>query len=134
MKKCDSSECEEYIHEVCYLYDTYKLNRATIKAITSPPFGECTGVFINSKSIETKSKEYYCPNHKRYVPYYLPYSIQMKIVSFKQTKYFCEIDSIYTDREKYNKMNSFNQCKYLLHEIVQIDEHDCTKKSSREFI
>ena len=94
------------------------MNRATIKAIIPPPFCEYTGVFINSKNIETKSKENYFPNHKCCVPYYLPYSIQMKIVSFKQTTYFCEIDSTYTDRGKDNDMNTGNQCKDLLHEIV----------------
>ena len=121
MKRCDKNGCEEYIHEVCYLYDTYKLNRVTIKAITPPPFCDCTGVLINSKSIETKSKQHYCPNHKYYhAPYlpYLPYSIQMKIMSFKQTKDVCEIESRYTDRGKYNDVNTVNQCKDLLHEIV----------------
>ena len=108
MKRCDSIGCEEYIYEVCYLYDTYKMNRATIKAIIPPTFCGCTGVFINSKNIETKYKGHYYPNNK-YSHDDLPYSIQMKIMSFKQTEDFCKFDSIYSYREKYNGMNTVNQ-------------------------
>ena len=108
MKKCDFIGCEEYIHEACYLYDNFKINREIIKGKQSHNIVGCTGNFINGINIKTNSKEYFCPNHRYPSNNHITYSIKMEIISYIQSRDFRKIDSIYTDKEKLNGTNRFN--------------------------
>ena len=131
MKKCDCSGCEEYIHEACYLYDNYKINRETIKGKQLHNSVGCTPNFINGLNIRTNSKEHFCPNHRYRWNNLATYSNQMEIISYIQTKDFRKIDSIYTDTVKLNGTDRFNQCQDLLHEIVKYDEHNSQNENVR---
>merc|ERR1711957_188827 len=102
MKKCDCSGCEEYIHEACYLYDNYKINREIIKGKQLHNSVGCTPNFINGLNIRTNSKEHFCPNHRYRWNNLATYSNQMEIISYIQTKDFRKIDSIYTDTVRSN--------------------------------
>ena len=131
MKKCDCSGCEEYIHEACYLYDNFKINREKIKGKQCYNIVGCTVHFINGLNIKTNSEEHFCPNHRYRWNNLATYSNQMEIISYIQTKDFRKIDSIYTDTVKFNGTDRFNQCQDLLHEIVKYDEHNSQNENVR---